>query len=300
MRIKLILTILILFHIEINYAQGDGPRSFLLAPKGIWGINPKYLYLNQNLTPSGNILVKNADFTINVLPTTFLHTFSIGGNYARVFAMASPGWVNATLEANSATKIKAKGFSDGFIGLNMGILGAPALTPVEFVQHKIGFSLFGQARIWYPGSYDKNEIINLGTNRWTFEIGTPMAIPFHKDIKEKATWLEMYPRILFFTDNNNYQGVKIEQKPLFMWENHLTHNFSQKFWAGVDLTGQYGGRTIEGGIKNDNINKILGGGVNCGYQFTPSLSANSSFGLFLAGDDVEHNMFRISITCVWF
>ena len=47
-------------------AQGDGPRSHLLTPTGVWAINAKYLNLDQNLLPAGNILVEDLDLKINL------------------------------------------------------------------------------------------------------------------------------------------------------------------------------------------------------------------------------------------
>jgi len=39
--------------------QCNGPHANLLAPNGVWDVNPKYLYLQQNLAPAGNILVES-------------------------------------------------------------------------------------------------------------------------------------------------------------------------------------------------------------------------------------------------
>ncbi len=82
------------------YAQGDGPRAELFAPTGVWGVNPKYLHLEQNLLPAGNILVEGANFEIDVLPISFFHTYGIGNNYARVLALVNPGSGKATANIN--------------------------------------------------------------------------------------------------------------------------------------------------------------------------------------------------------
>jgi hypothetical protein len=39
-----------------HWAQGDGPRSFLLSPKGVTDINAKWLSLSQNLIPAAPAL----------------------------------------------------------------------------------------------------------------------------------------------------------------------------------------------------------------------------------------------------
>src|SRR5210317_461613 len=95
---KYILYILIVCSSIGVFAQGDGPRAHLLAPTGVWTLNPKYLNLNQNLLPGGTILVQGLDITVNVFPTTFVHSFGIKGKMARVYAMVNPGSLNAKLD----------------------------------------------------------------------------------------------------------------------------------------------------------------------------------------------------------
>ncbi len=290
--------------VTINcFAQGDGPRSHLFSPTGVWVVNPKYLHLDQNLLPNGNILIKNADIIVDIFPTTFVHTFSIGEKFAKVYAMVNPGSVKASAFIEpiaSGEELSASGFSDGFIALEYGLIGSPALNALEFSQHKPEFSLNGYFRYWYSGSYDSSKLLNLGTNRSTFELGTTMAIPFHKEVTQNATWLEIMPTVQFFTDNNDparsSTANKIEQKPLLILENHLTHNLSKKFWVGADLRYQLGGETKADGVSDDNSINVLGGGINLGYQINAPLSAYVGYGTVLIGDnDIKSNMLRFSL-----
>ena len=286
------------------FGQGDGPRSHLFAPTGVWAVNVKYLNLDQNLLPGGNILVKNADIAVDVFPITFIHSFGLAGKLARVYAMANPGSVSAKADIQAydygTHELTASGFSDGFVAFEMGIIGAPALNAIEFSQQQPQFSLMGYMRYWYSGTYDSDDLLNMGTNRSAFEIGTTMAIPFHKDLKQNATWLEIMPTVQFFTDNDDAArssfADKIEQDPLFILETHLTHNFNKKLWVGADLRYQYGGATIADGISDDNQNNILGGGLNIGYQINAPLSIYAGYDTILAGDhDARSNMFRVSL-----
>ena len=94
---------IVIFGSQLLMAQGDGPRAHLFAPTGVWAINPKYLHLEQNLLPNGNILVKGADITVDVFPTTFVHSFKIKNRLARFFINANPGSLNATINAAPIT-----------------------------------------------------------------------------------------------------------------------------------------------------------------------------------------------------
>jgi hypothetical protein len=158
----------------------------------------------------------------------------------------------------------------------------------------------GYFRYWYSGTYDSEILINLGTNRSTFEIAAPMVIPFHKEVSAHATWLEIFPSIQFYTANNDpargSSSNKITQDPLFLIESHLTHNFTKKLWLGADLRFQFGGETYADGVGDDNQIGLMGGGISVGYQFLPALSGYAGYGTVLAGkNNVSSDMLRFSL-----
>ena len=87
----------------------------------------------------------------------------------------------------------------------------------------------------------------------------------------------------------------IIQLPLFSFENHLTHNFTDKFWAGATLRYQYGGAVALNNLIDDQsyIN-MLGTGLSAGYQVLPMLALQSGYSWILAGkNDINANMFRV-------
>lgn len=288
------------------FAQGDGPRAELFAPVGVWGVNPKYLHLEQNLLPAGNILVEGANFKIDVFPTTFFHTFALGTNYARVLAMVNPGSGNATANINPQIPIPINelsfdGFSDGFVAFEVGILNTPAVNVVEFAKLEPEVRVTGQFRLWYSGSYDSEKLVNLGTNRFALEFRSSLLIPLFKSLEQKQTWIEFVPKLQFFTDNNDparsSTASKIEQDPFFMIESHLSHNFTKKLWASADLGYQYGGSTSADGVSDDNTINFMGGGASIGYQILPYLGAYGSYGtdFFNGKTDVNAEMLRLSV-----
>lgn len=288
------------------FAQGDGPRSFILLPKDVWAVNARWLGMNQNLNPTGTILVPKAEVKINVFPVTLYRTFSLGGRFAQVSLMVNPGSVSASAKIVPPviplpTKtLKADGFSDGFVAFKLGLAGAPALDVFSYIKKPMEFSLFADLRYWYSGSYDAGKALNLGTNRPTYQIGLPMAVPLNHDSK-KATWLEISPSLMLFGDNNDpARGTfadKIEQAPIFSLENHLSHNFNPKFWAFANLLYRVGGKTTTDGDEDDNQQNMLGGGAGVGYQFAPFLGAYADYGTIFAGgpNNAESDMFRIAV-----
>jgi outer membrane protein OmpA-like peptidoglycan-associated protein len=283
-------------------AQGDGPRNILWGPTGVTALNAKWMNLNQNLTP-GNIFIKDAEIKIDVFPLTLVHNFKLGGNFAQIMLNATPGSASGRIVPDPpgvvSPEVEASGFGDGFVGLKLGLINQPAVNVLEYSKYKHKtFSMMLYTRVWYPGSYDKNKPLNLGTNRVSFDIGVPMNIQLSKNPK-RLTWWESYPALHFYSPNNDPSvvtgGDKLKQGTLFSFENHLSHNFSSKFWAGVTLRYQYGGAVTLDDVKNDETTiNMLGSGVTAGYQVLPILGLSAGYGLILAGDNgAKSNMVRI-------
>lgn len=102
-----------------------------------------------------------------------------------------------------------------------------------------------------------------------------------------------------YTPNNDPLFIsmanKTQQHALYSVENHLSHNFTDKFWASADLRYQYGGDVEVDGVDQDNKQNILGGGVTAGYQVMKMLGLNASYGGIIAGDNgAQSNMIRIT------
>ncbi len=305
MKYRFLLTIACLLVLLTLHAQGDGPRAYLLAPKGVTGLNAKWLNLDQNLIPAGNALIPGAEIHVDVFPIILFHTLSIGNHIAQAYVMMNPG--TATAKAMTGppigpvpvNELSANGFSDGMVGFKIGLKGAPAMNVKEFAASPMRFSIFADVRLWYSGTYSSDELFNLGTNRFTFQFGLPMAIPLNKN-RARATWLEVAPSLQIFGDNNDpartSSADKVEQTPLFIVENHLSHNFTPKLWAAANLRFQYGGETSADDVKDDNKITILGGGLGVGYQVLPPLGIAADYGgVFLSANDAKGTMFRLSI-----
>jgi hypothetical protein len=287
------------------HAQGDGPESHFIKPQKMWGLNFKYLNLNQNLSVNGDILTPNLDLEINSFPITAFHVFSIKGLHAEVIAMMNPTSISSSFRAAPALDNRdnsKSGFSDGFIGFKIGMVNGKAKSLEEYASSKIDFVMMSYFRIWYSGSYDKKELVNIGTNRTTFEYGIPTTMPlFSKN--NSSTNLELFPSIRFFTKNDDLlinpvsgQTVEKTQNPLFVFENHIIHNFNKKLRATLNGRYQLGGETTTAGIKDDNAFNNYGGTIGVGYQFHPLVYFHIDYGgILFGGGDAESNMLRINL-----
>jgi hypothetical protein len=266
------------------FAQGEGPRTYLHVPLGTTLLVPSYLSISSNFNPAQDILIEGADISAHVFPVTFVPTFSIGGRLAQLWITPIYASVDGTIDAaGSVTDIpRQTGFMDPTVVFRVGLSGAPALRLPEFAKHKQTFGVYALLGLSLPlGEYDRDNPVNLGTNRWTFRFGLPMVVPMGNPARPFL--LEVVPSLMVYADNNEpQQGTVRSQDPLVLIENHLSHNLAPKFWLSLDLRGQYGGETATDGVPDDNQIRQLGGGVSGGYSVSRAIGLHASFGGIIA------------------
>ena len=268
-------------------AQGDGPHNLPLVPQCMNLVAVMPMWLSGDFNPSQTVLIPGANVDVFAVPVTYIRTFSLGGQFARVFVTAPLASLDASgtvIDPRSGQAVTVSrgrsGWMDPMVTLHVGLVGAPALTLQEFVKHPKSFQMFGIVGTAIPiGTYDSTRAINLGTNRWTFRLGLGTVTPLGK-----ATNWESANSAMLFTDNNDVFGNvdTRSQDPLFISENHVTHAFSPKWWGSVDLRWQIGGETQSDGVDDDNRTNILGGGVTLGHAFNQHFSGYVSYGNILA------------------
>ena len=276
-------------------AQGEGPRVYLLAPVDFNAVSVTYMDMSSNMNFAGNILIPEAKVNSDVYAVNYNRFFSIGDRFSELWVTgvfgSVDGQVNGTPLGTLSTEESGSG--DPYIALRVGLIGAPALQPADFVQHQQSFQMYALAGLSLDaGDYSSTRVLNLGTGRSSLRLGVPMVIPFGR--QSNTTWLEINPNVYLYEDNNDPFNASLrEQEPLFVLETHLTHNVTRRFWVGVDLRYQTGGETTTDGVDDNNRLSQLGGGVSAGYQITRALSGFISYGEIIEkSDNSEGDMLR--------
>jgi hypothetical protein len=285
-------------------AQGDGPRSSLAFPTGLTGLSVKWLWMEQNLVPSGTIFRPDASVKVSVFPIAVYHSFRIGKQAAQVIGAIVPGstsgLVQTQVPGGGGISFKSSGWADGFLGFKLALMGNPARNLTEFASSAPRFSMHGFIRYWYSGTYRTDKAISMGTNRQTLHFSLPMAIPFGKN-KKQPFWLEITPGFELYTKNRNPNSVSggqvITQLPVASLESHLTKNLTPKFWAGIGQRYYYGGETFLDEIGDNNKMSVLALGLILGYQFTPALGGSLTYANVVYGyQNAAIEMFRFGIS----
>jgi len=283
-------------------AQGDGPHNLPLIPKdtNIFVVLP--LGLSGNFNPQQTTLVPGAEIDVFAVPLTYIRTFSLAGRFGRVLLTAPLATLDASgiiadpRTGDDFTVSRGRsGWMDPMVTLHVGLVGAPALAPAEFVQRPKSFQMFGIVGAAISiGTYDASRVINLGTNRWAFRVGVGTVTPLSKSV----SW-ESANTAMLFTDNNDVFGPAEtrSQDPLFVSENHFIYQFDPKWWSSFDLRWQYGGETQTDGAPDDNLTNVLGAGLTLGHQFTQRVGAYVSYGrVVIQEGDAQSWMIRGQIT----
>jgi hypothetical protein len=283
------------------FAQGDGPRVYLPAPTGISPVSLTWMDMDSNFNFAGSILIPDGGVNASVYALNYNRSFGIGGRLAELWVTGIGGSVDGFVKLENGLNVgaSASGISDPYVAMRVGLIGAPAVDPKSFAQHKHGFSLYALAGLSLPwGEYDPSSPLNLGTNRWSLRLGLPMAIPFGE---LGATWLEVHPNVYIFGDNDEpFRADSRSQSELYVLENHLSQNFTRKLWGSLDLRYQYGGETTTDGVRDGNKMNHWGGGLSVGYAFSRAWSGFLGYGKIFGGhDDANGEMWRARLIFVF-
>lgn len=275
-------------------AQGEGPRVYLPAPEGTNALSLTWMDLKSDMNFSGSIQVPGADVSSSVYALNYNRYFSIGGRLAELWLTGIAGNVDASIPASPIGPLSGEvsGFADPYVAMRVGLYGAPALEPAKFAKTPPGFQVYGLVGLSLPwGDYEQSRPVNLGTNRVALRLGLPLVWPLGKP---GSTWLEVHPNVYIFGDNDApFMAQLRSQHALYVLESHLTHNFTPKFWAGLDLRYQNGGETTTDGVRDDNRIDKLGGGFSAGYNFSAAVLGFVGYGEVFSGDgNTRENMWR--------
>ena len=275
------------------FAAGDGPRVFWAVPVDTNVITPMYFYIDSNYGLDSSLVVPKAEFKTNVAALMYTRAISVGGNLGSVSVIVPGAKVDASLGNLSALQGESSGLGDITVMGVMSLMGAPAYAKEEFASYVPETIVDLLLAVTAPtGEYDKDKIINLGTNRWSVRVGAPI-MHFFSTGPGNSTTLEVQPSVTFFTDNDD---VSLEQDPMYRLEAHVTHDFSMMLWGSVDAIYTTGGETTINGIEKDNSQRSLGLGVSLGAFFSPTVGMTLSYGEIVSNNEhsQDGSVFRVT------
>jgi hypothetical protein len=250
-------------------AQELEPRTYSPSPVGTNFALVGVTYQSGNVLTDPTLPVTDIDASITASTLAYMRTFGVFGRSASLGLAVPYLWVDASGNVGEQRReVSRVGLGDPRLRLAIGLAGAPALTPAEFALREAG-PMAGASLTLVPplGEYDGSQLVNLGSNRWSFKPEIGASMPWGNAFAEAAAgvWL--------FTDNDDFLGgQRREQDPLWSFQLHVGYSFRPGLWAAVDATYFTGGRTTLDGVRKRDLQSNSRYGVAVNFPITADVS----------------------------
>ena len=230
-------------------AQDLEPRSLSPAPVGMNFLVAGYLNSSGNIMLDTALPIEGLNAKIHTFVGAYVRTIDFWGLPAKVDVVipVSTGEWNAEVDEIDSSLTRT-GLGDPLVKFSVNIVGNKAQELSSFRENQKDFNLGLAFRVRVPiGQYDNTKLINLGTNRWTFKTSIGMSYQVSK-------WVfELHLNSWFFTSNNEfYNGNKLEQSPMFSGQAHIIYTFKQGLWGAISYGLVNGGATTLNDLEKDD------------------------------------------------
>jgi hypothetical protein len=277
----LIATFLLLTTLGKVHAQDDGARLYMLIPDKTTIASVRYHRIHSNLAVDPGTVAEGDHLDTDLVVFQFVQTLRIAGGQSSIFLVVPMSHIEPDLASPTGPSPTVSGLGDVQLGFILGVHGTPALAPAAYAEHRPGMAINLLAKVFFPtGEYDRNRSINIGANRWALRLGVPMVYAIGDRMADPhLTTIELMPTVTFFGANHDPPGADLsQQKPLLVVEGHVTHGFTPKFWASLDLLWRRGGEVKVDGVETGNFQRALSLGATGTFALRKNLSLRVSYG----------------------
>jgi len=251
--------------------------------------------------PSGHITA-DANIEATMAIACYAHTFTLFNRPAMGVIQLPMGRISAEVTAAGSTATQsARGYGDPMLEFDINVLGPPAQKNIpDLLRYEPGFSVDVLVDLALPiGEYDNDESLNIGQNRWYGRIGFPIVWQLGPWVPGRRTTLEFLPAVWIYGNNNDFVGKTMKTDPKFQLDAHLSRDFTQTLWGGIDATWYNGGKATIDGDEGDKLNS-LALGLTLGYTINDNLSLTFGYMSTINDNDPEDlKMDKFMVTLVY-
>jgi hypothetical protein len=260
---------------------------------------------NTNPFDPSHQVTAGANFDATMALTGWAHTYTLFDRSAMGAVILPMGHVSggATV-AGSTTSQTSSGFGDPMLEFNYNLVGPKAQKTIpDVLRYEPGFSLDLLVDLALPiGEYDSEQTVNLGQNRWYGRIGAPVVWQLGSWVPGRRTTLELLPAVWLFGDNGDFDnGKTLKTDPMLQLDAHLTRDFTEHLWGGLDLTWYKGGGSSIDGVAGGKLNN-LGLGLTLGYTVNENLNLTMGYKSTVndsAPTDMRMDGFMVTLVFGW-
>jgi hypothetical protein len=313
------IAIILLFSYTL-FAQDDGARAYWKGRAGTNAISVEYMPAHLGASNSlafapGQYIYPNAETDANIFIATWAHHLTIFNRPSSIAVNLIGGSIDVSVNTIIPTELVPEGFpptvgfsqaSSGFSDPNMqlvvNLLGTPKLlSNVDLLNYEPTFTIDIAGMLSFPvGQYNEEKLVNIGLNRWYGRIAIPMKYHFGVFSPGYMSSLEIIPAAWLFTENSDFMGQKLENKPLWSVEAHLTHDLSPSLFVSIDMLYQTGFESeIDGNEVGEKL-EIGQLGFSFNYQVTDNVSIRTGYSSNVFGDaNLETSAVRLQFVYAW-
>ncbi|WP_264553994.1 transporter [Flavobacterium sp. N2038] len=243
---KKYLYVLLFFLLKyVAFSQDLEPRVYANVPKKLNVAAFGYVFMDGNVLTDPSLPISDFTLQSHNLAASYVRTFGLANKLARVQVSLPFTFMDGSAMVNGAMVTGSRtGFADMKVRFGINLLGSPALDKTNFRSFEqktiLGVSLVTSVP---TGRYYGDKRVNIGTNRW----GIKPEIGISK--KFSHVYAEVYGGVWFYTDNNDFLGKKMEQKPTYSLQAHASYYFKNNMWVGFNTNWFFGGKTIVDGVS---------------------------------------------------
>ena len=254
---------------------------------------------------SGDILlnaqeIENLNAKLNSVVGFYGRSFKMFNKSAKfdIVNTYSFGNLNALVSKVDSTVYK-NGLHDPAFRISIIFIGEEALNLKEFAKReKKNFKLGAALKIKAPfGQYDDTKLINMGANRWGFQVKVAGSYLVSKKIV-----LELHVDSWFFTENTSFNnGNSLSQKPLLSSQLHVAYIFNPKLWISASIGQVAYGETSINNIEQDNNQENSKYGITGSYRLNKlgSLKLVVTNALYTV-DGADFTTYLLGYSFIWF
>lgn len=267
-------------------AQDDGARLYMMVPDKTTIASLRLHRLHSNLAVDPGSVADSAALDTNLAVFQFVQALEFGGRQSFIFLVVPASRISAGDGAGPSESVA--GLGDAQLGFVFGLRGTPALPAADYARHRPGLAVNALAKLFFPtGDYSSGRSINVGANRWALRLGAPIVYAIGEGMADPGlVTVELMPTVTFFGANDDpFDAGRTRQKPLFIFEGHLTRGLTPGLWASVDLLWREGGEVEVDGVDAGNPQRGLSLGGTATFALGSNFSLRVSGGGVVARND---------------
>ena len=255
----------LLFTYTNAHAQDLEPRAYSNTPVGMNFLLVGYRRADGALLFDPELPITDANANVELGFLGYVRALGIADKSAKVGLLLPIADLDANgFVDNEFLTREVNGLADPSLYFTINLYGAPALSMEEFIDYQQDTIIGLTFKLTAPlGEYDKEKLVNIGTNRWSFEseLGVSQAI--------RRWTLEAAVAAVFYSENDEFlTDITRKQDPIYSVQGHAIYTFPGQIWAAVSATYFVGGRTTVDGVTNNDLQQNWRTGFTLSFPLT--------------------------------